>query len=212
MFSVEIPDQRQLEADLASIPERLFPRAKNLARDGVLKAQRKTVSEMTGKGALRRSGTLARSIQTTARGSALDNLYASVGAAQTVGGKELVYAPVHQKGALHNNAPRITIRAKNAFKNLPGGPYLTVPAPANQTGAGVMRMTPRQLFSGGGKIGTGSSGRGISLFDNNGREMFFLAKKVSFLRKLHLFEHGLHEAEKWFEKLKVLPLLPEEGA
>lgn len=85
----------------------------------------------------RRTGTLMKSITTRVEGSDIPSFEASIYT-------DVIYAPIHEKGG--------TVRAKNAYRNVPGGPYLNIPTKANKTAAGVQRMTARTVFERGGRI------------------------------------------------------------
>lgn len=74
------------------------------------------------------------------------------------------YAPTHETGG--------TIRAKRAYMNLPGGPYLK----ANQTASGVMHRSARDVFSSGGYIvKLKSAGKARFAVIESGKAMFWLA-------------------------------------
>lgn len=120
-----------------------------------------------------RSGALKRSIRFEVKGTSIATLRASVYAAGKVGGQTIKYAPIHEYGG--------TIRAKNAYHGVQGGPYLNIPARANKTASGVTRMGAREVFNQGGYI----VGKVVYL---NGAAMFFLVKQVKIPARLGMTE------------------------
>lgn len=119
----------------------------------------------------RRTGTLMRSITTEVSGNSLADLNARVYTT-------CIYARVHEEGA--------TIRAKNAYKGVPGGPYLNIPGEANKTAAGVTRMQAREVFANGGFIMGKTVMRGGDTPDRRYDVMFFLTKEVYIPPRLNL--------------------------
>ena len=130
---VEI-DSAEVDKLLKEFPDHLFDAAKKALREAMFGTQR-TVKNKFNKDPSNslqsRTGDLSRSILTTLRGTTTKNLFAEVFTKK-------IYAPIHEEGG--------TIKAKNAFKNLPGGPYLAIPSDQNKTAAGVTRLSPRDAF------------------------------------------------------------------
>jgi len=83
-------------------------------------------------------------------GTSLASLKASVYSAANVDGQPVRYARIQEFGG--------TVTAKNAFKRLPGGPYLTIPTDSNKTPAGVMRKDARMLFNAGAHVHKSKAG------------------------------------------------------
>jgi len=164
---VDIHNIAEVIKALNLLPERAFAGAKQafavavFAADAKVKANCATALHV-------RSGALRRSIKTSVTGMTLDSLKASLYASNTLSGKELVYATVHEFGA--------TITAKKAYSGVPGGPYLNIPTSANQTTSGVMRMTAQEVFSRGGYVAKTRTGK-YGVFQG-GQMMFTLRKQV----------------------------------
>ena len=89
-----------------------------------------------------------------------------------------MYAPTHEFGA--------TIKAKNAYKGVPGGPYLNIPTRNNKTPAGVTMLQAREVFNQGGYIAKFKSGRYGVMMD--GQLMFSLHKEVEIPKRLKMIE------------------------
>jgi len=85
----------------------------------------------------------------------------------------VVYAPIHEYGGV--------IKAARAYRKVPGGPYLNIPASANKTKAGVMRYTAKDVFQMGGYIRRIGRRWGVML----GKQlMFTLHKEVTIPARL----------------------------
>jgi len=167
MLNVEVKNLAEVKKYLKQLPERTFKDAKKVFAKAVFSADKKIKDNATTKLKVR-TGALRRSIVSVVSGSDLSTLQASVGSASKVGGVELVYAPLHEFGD--------TIRAKKAYKRVPGGPYLNIPTSANKTSAGVTRLQAREVFNQGGRVGKTKKGNyGVLL---NGQMMFILKKQV----------------------------------
>lgn len=107
-----------------------------------------------------RTGKLKQSIQYSIIGNNLNNLRASVWS-------DVSYAKIQETGG-------IIIPSK--YKNIPGGPYLSIPIGFNLDSRGVMRFNSKQVFSNGGFIK--KPNRKWLIFDKIGRPMFVLVKQV----------------------------------
>jgi len=119
----------------------------------------------------RRSGALMRSITTESQGTSFNDYFASIYT-------DMEYAPIQEDGGV--------IKAKKAYRKVPGGPYLNIPTQVNKTAAGVMRMTPKEVFSRGGRVVQCRPGKwGVIL---NGKMMFTLHKQVTIPARLHMVE------------------------
>ena len=119
----------------------------------------------------RRTGNLMKSISFRVSGNTISTLDARIGT-------DSIYAPVHEFGA--------TIRAKNKYMGVPGGPYLNIPATANKTAAGVTRKQAREVFNLGGYI----AGKGVYL---GGQLMFSLVKSVTIPARLNMIDKTENE-------------------
>ncbi len=140
-LSVEINGAAEVGNWLALLPAHTAKDAKKVFAKAVLDAQ----SEVKGN-IHDRSGNLARSIRASVTGKDIDSLRASLYSANDVGGAEVVYAPVHEFGAMGDDA----IKPKNnKYAWVPGGPYLNMPARDNLTSAKVTRMSATQVFASG---------------------------------------------------------------
>lgn len=170
-MQVEMKD-KEVQTFLSKMSSNMFDDAKDIFQQNAFNIENKIKSNATTNLNVR-SGTLRRSFGSEVSGEKLANLSLSIYAAGRVGGETVVYAPVHEFGA--------TIKAKNAYKNVPGGPYLNIPAPANKTPAGVQRMSAKMVFSRGGYI----AGKVVYL---NGQPMFYLVKKVTIPPRLGMIE------------------------
>ena len=118
-----------------------------------------------------------RSLRTSVTGTTLKTLRASFYSAANVAGTEVKYAPMQEIGGI--------IRAKNAYKNMPGGPFLNIPGKANLTAAGVMRKSAKQVFDEGGHI----IGRTVHNKDYT-ELMFYLVKEVTIPARLGMVDAG----------------------
>lgn len=167
MLNVEVKNLAKVKTYLNQLPERTFKDAKKVFAKAVFSADKKIKDNATTKLKVR-TGALRRSIVSVVSGNDLDTLQASVGSASKVGGVELVYAPIHEFGG--------TIKAKKAYRKVPGGPYLNIPMSANKTPAGVTRLQAREVFNQGGWVKKTKKGNyGVFL---NGQMMFILKKQV----------------------------------
>ncbi len=163
---------------LSDIPEELFKNSKKEISRSVLNVQKGITKPMrTGQFGLQsRTGNLAKSIQTKVTGTTL----------RTLGGTVFtnsIYAQPHELG--------LKITAKNAYKGVPGGPYLNIPLSANKTPAGIMRETPRTVFLTGGFIVRSRNGNWLVM--KNNRAMFVLKQSVQLKKTLGMVNEGEDE-------------------
>jgi len=106
----------------------------------------------------------------------------------------LVYTLTQEYGA--------TIKAKKAYRNVPGGPYLNIPTKANKTAAGVTRLTARMVFDRGGYIQrTASKKWGVFL---KNQMMFALVKQVDIPPRLGMREAAADEVPTILYKLQQM--------
>lgn len=159
---VDVINLAEVQQYLDELPEDTFNKSKNIFTDAVFVAHGTVAKNLTTKLKIR-TGTLARSVRTEVEGTKLKNLRASLYGARDLGGKQLVYTLTQEFGA--------TIKAKRAYKGVPGGPYLNIPIGSNLTPAGVQRLGAREVFNQGGYI----VGRTVML---KGEVMFALVKQV----------------------------------
>ena len=165
-MSIRIEGDEELQRFLENMPQELFESAKDAVRTRTLSLQSRLVRKFGQGGPLnRRTGSAARSIKTSVKGSSLDNLSGVVYGDATLA----PYLGVHETGK--------TIRAKKAYRRLPGGPYLNIPIGENLTPAGVMRQNAREVFQSGGRI-VGTRSSGYVVIDAIGEPMFVLKKSV----------------------------------
>ncbi len=121
-----------------------------------------------------RTGNLRRSFNFDVYGDFLSTLGA-------VNYNTAKYAPIHQFGG--------TIWAKNAYKGVPGGPYLNIPVGANLTPSGVQRFSAAQVFADGGHIvKTTASWKAPYVVMLRGQNMFALVKYVEIPKRLEFIE------------------------
>ncbi len=168
-LSVEVTGAARVGNWLALLPAHTTKDAKKVFAKAVLDAQSEVKGNIND-----RSGNLARSIRTSVTGKDIDSLRASLYSAHDVGGAEVVYAPVHEFGAMGNDA----IKPKNnKYAWVPGGPYLNIPEAANKTSANVMRMSATQVFGSGNASVKIKDGGGWGVFMGDVL-MFSLIKKA----------------------------------
>lgn len=173
LLDIQLQNLREVMDALEAIPEREFENAKRAFSAAVLNAHSEVKDNVRNKLKVR-TGALARAIKTMVSGQSVDNLKAMIYAAHTVGGAEVIYAPIHEYGG--------TIKAKKAYAGVPGGPYLNIPTGRNKTGVGVTRMQAREVFQDGGFVAKTRSGKwGVFL---DGQMMFVLKKSVDIPARL----------------------------
>jgi len=172
-LSVEVINLSETFRYIERMPEETFEDAQFVFRTAVLAADSQVKGNF-GKTLKTRSGTLRRSIQTSVEGTNLETLDARIFGAKFSGGEQLVYTLTQEFGA--------EIKAKNAYKNIPGGPFVNIPLSANKTPAGVQRLGAREVFNAGGYI------RGRAVFSHDDKPMFALVKKVTIPAALGMIE------------------------
>lgn len=153
-LTLEVRGSDELATLLAGLPRHVYDKAKKAFTEAATKAHKETMDRVSGGQPLnRRTGALARSLnyEVNGNGESINSLNASVYSGVAVGEKPVIYAPVHEIGA--------TIKAKDKYLWVKGGPYLNIPTPANLTAAGVTRMSARDVFANGGYV----AGRAVFL-------------------------------------------------
>lgn len=119
----------------------------------------------------RRSGNLMKSMTSEIEGTSIASLKASEYT-------DCIYAGIHETGG--------TVTAKNAYRGVPGGPYLNIPGKANLTAAGVMRQTPKMVFDNGGFIMGKTVMRGGNDEARKYDVMFYLKKSITVPPRLNM--------------------------
>ena len=133
-----------------------------------------------------RSNVLRDSILTSNKGDRLNNLSSDVFS-------NVIYAPLQEFGG--------TVKAKNKYLNVPGGPYLNIPLSPNKTAAGVMRFSAKDVFlSQGGFIFKSSKGNWI-VRNKEGQNMFVLKKQVTVPARLGMNKAAENEIPTLLGKL-----------
>lgn len=189
-FQTEIKGSKEVKTFLSGLPTKLYDNTKEIFQKSAFNIENKTKDNATNTLNVR-TGNLRRAISSEVFGTTLGALGFSVFTAAKVGGSEVVYAPIQEKGG--------TVVAKNAYKKVPGGPYLNIPAPANKTAAGVMRMGAREVFAKGGYI----AGRVVYL---DGKPMFFLVKSVTIPARLGMEEAANAEIPTLLSNLRLMKM------
>jgi len=167
-LSVTVTNLKEVQDYIETMPEESFPAAKEEFRKTVLRIA--NVVKQMKKFKRQPTGYLKKSIHQGARGKDFDSLGASVWSATGYQGREVVYAPIHEFGGV--------IKAKNAYKNMPGGPFLNIPLEANRTPAGAMRFSAKTVFK---EMGGYIRGHAVFVEDT---AMFALVKSVKLKPRL----------------------------
>lgn len=178
----------ELQRFLDKLPEGMYDAAKtSFARAAIAAHAKVTARIQNGTPMFRRTGNLARSMNFSVSGGTLGSLNAAVFSSSTVSGSPVIYAPIHEIGG--------TVRAKNAYARVPGGPYLNIPTSANKTASGVQRLSAREVFANGGKVIKSKKGNYL-VFGKTARgfePMFILKKSVTIPARLQMRETVLGE-------------------
>jgi len=187
-IKVDIVGLDKVQEYLSDFPEETYQVARDTINGAMFRAKAKT--QQNARSILKvRSGALRRSILFSSGGKTLSTLKGSFYAAHKLGGATVAYAPIHEYGG--------TIKAKNAYKKVPGGPYLNIPAKANMTPSGVMKKTAKQVFQEGGTL----RGRIIVL---KGKTMFYLVKSVKIKPRLGMTKAAEDEIPTLLSELQNL--------
>ena len=172
-LSVDVTNLQEVVDFLNAMPVETFGQAKTVFRHAVVRTDKQIKDNATNILKVR-TGNLKRSFMFDVAGTNVHNLRARVYSASVVGGKPVIYAPIHEYGG--------TINAIDKYMGVPGGPYLNIPAPANKTPAGVTRMKAREVFNAGGFIAK------KTVFNAAGEPMFWLVKSVRIPARLGMLE------------------------
>lgn len=159
---------------LEKIPEVIFVNAKKTLASYVLSTQAEITQSFNrdpSTSLQTRTGNLQRSIDVENSGRKLETLRVSIFT-------DSIYAPIHEEGG--------TIRARRAFRNLNGGPYLAIPSDINKTRAGVTRFSPRDAFSIGASIVAIKNPKNapFMIVDEDIGPLFWLVKEVDIKARL----------------------------
>lgn len=192
--SVQLVGMDEIRQYLSVLPGRAFDQARE-AFDETAKSVHRKVSDRVRDGAggtlHSRTGQLRRSLRYKVYGSTLKTLGAHVYSAREVAS----YAPVHELGA--------TIRAKNAYRTLAGGPYLNIPSNFNKTAAGVQRLPAREVFMRGGYIVPLSGARKARyMVMLDGKPYFWLVKEVTIPPRLRMIATAEDEVPTLLSRLR----------
>ena len=179
-LSIEFVNLAGVERYLKDLPDEIFKDAKTVFKKAVLEAQAEVESNF-GASLKSRTGALKRSINTYVEGKDIGSLRASLYGAASAKGTQMIYTLMQEYGG--------EVVAKNAYKNVPGGPYLNIPTGANKTPSGVQKLSAREVFNRGGYLVHGSRGwavmlKGGKMGKGRPRAMFALVKKVTIPAKL----------------------------
>lgn len=191
---VEVKNKEKVIDFLDSMPERLFNGIKIIFQDAVRDASNE-VKDNCRSILTVRTGTLRRSIGHGVKGDNIKSLRASVYSESIVDGQPLLYAAVHEFGS--------TIKAKDKYARVPGGPYLNIPTSANKTASGVMRKTARMVFNEGGYLRQKRGKWGVYL---GTKKMFSLVKSVKIPPRLGMRKAAESAIETILSSLNQLKL------
>jgi len=159
--SVEVIGATEVGRFLAILPAHLFEAAKAAIATATFATHERVLRNLRGTPMQSRTGNLARSIIPKVEGTDFTDLRGRVYSTA-------LYARIHELGG--------TVKARDKYRWLPGGPYLNIPTDDNKTAAGVMRMTSTMVFAAGGRVMVGPEGFGLYL---QGKQKFRFAKEVS---------------------------------
>jgi len=177
-LSVDVTNLQEVVDFLNAMPVETFGQAKTVFRQAVIRTDKQIKDNATNILKVR-TGNLKRSFMFDVAGTNVHNLRARVYSASVVGGKPVIYAPLHEGKP---DGSDTTIRAIDKYMGVPGGPYLNIPAPANKTPSGVTRMKAREVFNAGGFIAK------KTVFNAAGEPMFWLVKSVRIPARLGMLE------------------------
>lgn len=174
------------------LPEHTASSAKKIFAETAMSVQ-KQMTQRSMNGPLHsRTGELGRSWRFSTFGTYLGDIGSSTYTSSP-------YALIHETGG--------TIRAKRAYRNLPGGPYLNIPSQANQTPSGVMRRSARDVLTSGGYIvPIKNAGKARFAVIQGGKAMFWLVKEVKLPARLGFEETAQKEIPTLLSRLKGLRL------
>lgn len=160
-ITVKVKGSEKITKILKRIPEANYSAAKKAFSVATFGAHKEITANASGSKLQKRTGALTRSLQTRIEGTTVSTLKGVVFT-------DISYAPIHEYGG--------TIRAKKAYRNVPGGPYLNIPTSSNKTPAGVQRVPAKDVFERGGFVLKSKRGKYLVMLD--GQVMFVLKKQV----------------------------------
>jgi len=193
-LSVDVTNLQEVVNFLNAMPVETFGQAKTVFSKAVLSASNKTKDNAANILKIR-TGLLKRSIKFDVAGTNVHNLRARVYSASVVGGKPVIYAPIHEGKP---DGSDTIIRAIDKYMGVPGGPYLNIPAPANKTPSGVTRMKAREVFNAGGFIAK------KTVFNAAGEPMFWLVKSVRIKPRLGMLKAAEDEVPTILSDLQAI--------
>jgi len=196
--NIQIEGNEEVKKFLSQLPKTMFEGAKVAFAKATLKAQSVIRTEnfthsSSGYSSDKlnsRTGDLSRSIRTALTGTELSTLSGRV---YTVS----PYAPIHEFGG--------TVKAKDKYKRVPGGPYLNIPLSDNKTAAGVMRKSAGEVFSEGGFIIKSKQGNWL-VMDVAGVPMFVLKRQVYIKPRLGMDKATQDRIPEILDSLKLMAL------
>ena len=179
MAIVSLEGVEEIQTMLSRLPEEMYDEVKPVFRSTVLKVHDKMEDRVTDGPLYRRTGALARSFKHRTDGNKLDTLQSRVYTDSS-------YAPIHETGGV--------IKAKNAYRGVPGGPYLNIPAKSNLTGSGVMRADAKSVFDQGGYlVKLKNPKKAKYMVALRGKPMFWLVNQVSIKAQLGFVDTAQEE-------------------
>lgn len=177
---------------LKALPKHAANETLTTFKDAALDLQKTMTIRTSGSALKARTGELKRSFKTRSYGSTLSEV-----GAETYTTSQ--YASIHETGGV--------VKAKRAFSRLQGGPYLTIPSSGNQTGAGVMRESARELFNRGAYIiRLKKAGKAKFAIFLNGSPMMWLVNKVEIKARLGFQEAAEQQIPTLLSKIKGMKL------
>jgi len=160
--AVELHDEA-FQAYLQALPNKAFKATKQAFGKAAINVDSEVKSNF-GRTLKSRTGLLRKSLRISTAGTQLNNVSSRVEA-----GRGLRYALLQEYGG--------TVRAKHAYRGVPGGPYLNIPIGENLTAAGVMRFNAKDVFNAGGHLIKSRKGNWL-VMSAAGAPMFVLVKQV----------------------------------
>lgn len=170
-----------------SLPEEVFDEAKQAFDEASIEAYNNIINRVSGYPLKVGSGKLRSSIKRNIEGTSISTIRTSITSNSP-------YIKTHEFGA--------TIKAKNKYMWLKGGPYMNIPTKENMNN-GLVVYSSRTLFNYGAKIRTSSQGFGIY---SAGIRMFNLVKQVKINPTLKFRETALDSIPTLLSKLQQLML------
>ena len=193
---IQVTGLKEVRQFLDDLPEELFEKTRDILKTRSFSAHYKITMNLSSGSMRSRTGLLRKSIRPLVAGTTLADLRAGVFAGRFYQGHEVAYAPIHEYGG--------TVVAKNAYKNVPGGPYLNIPTSANKTAAGVTRLSAREVFSQGGYMVKFKSQKwGVFL---NGQLMYTLHKQVKIPARLGMHKSMIDEIPTLLSQIRDMEL------